>query len=417
MKHYGKTIKRDHYIPLLDDRNINDQGIDATGASVTDEVTIEITDPAGMSRYAVGKGSDAATALTAAQENAVSLMKNLGLTYASYGAMKSTLEAAEWVITENDAVNAGGNLYGSSKDIGTIVGSLPMISEEGGRVNRVGFTRVNFEAHIEDFGFFYEYTEDSMNFDNDAQLMEHISRETLRGANELTEDMLQIDLINHANVVFYCGAATNTGELTGESGATPSVITYDDLVKLDTILNDNRCPKDTKLISGSRMTDTRTIGAARYCYIGSELKKTLLKMTDYHGEKAFVPIHQYAEAGNVARGEIGSIDHFRFIEVPEMTHWDGVGASVANNDGYYEFNGKYNVYPMLIVGSGSFTTIGFQTSGSNTKYVIRHKKPGMEMVTRDDPYGKMGLYSIQFWYGFMAIRPEWIALVKSVAER
>ena len=72
---------------------------------------------------------------------------------------------------------------------------------------------------------------------------------------------------------------------------------------------------------------------------------------------------------------------------------------------------------MLIVGSGSFTTIGFQTSGSNTKYVIRHKRPGMEMMTRDDPYGKMGLYSIQFWYGFMAIRPEWIALVKSVAER
>ena len=402
---------------MLDDRNINDQGIDATGASITNEVTIEITDPAGMSRYAVGKGSDASSALTAAQNNAVSMMKNLGLDYASYTAMKTALTAAEWTFTENDAVNASGNLYGSSKDIGTIVGALPTISEEGGRVNRVGFTRVSFEAHIEDFGYFYEYTEDMVNFDNDAQLMEHISRETLRGANELTEDMLQIDLINHANVVYYCGAATNTGELTGETGATPSVITYDDLVKLDTILNDNRCPKDTKLISGSRMTDTKTIGAARYCYIGSELKKTLLKMTDYHGERAFVPIHQYAEACNVARGEIGSIDHFRFIEVPEMTHWDGVGATVANNDGYYEFNGKYNVYPMLIVGSGSFTTIGFQTSGSNTKYMIRHKKPGIDMVTRDDPYGKMGLYSIQFWYGFMAIRPEWIALIKSVAEK
>ncbi|MDR8465061.1 N4-gp56 family major capsid protein, partial [Acinetobacter baumannii] len=30
-KNMGKTIKKFHYIPLLDDANINDQGIDATG--------------------------------------------------------------------------------------------------------------------------------------------------------------------------------------------------------------------------------------------------------------------------------------------------------------------------------------------------------------------------------------------------
>ena len=30
-KHFGKTIKLFHYLPLLDDRNINSQGIDANG--------------------------------------------------------------------------------------------------------------------------------------------------------------------------------------------------------------------------------------------------------------------------------------------------------------------------------------------------------------------------------------------------
>ena len=33
-KNYGQTMKKFHYIPLLDDRNINDQGLDATGATV-----------------------------------------------------------------------------------------------------------------------------------------------------------------------------------------------------------------------------------------------------------------------------------------------------------------------------------------------------------------------------------------------
>ena len=80
-KNMGKTIKQYQYLPLLDDRNVNDQGIDAAGAVITD-----------------------------------------------------------------------GNLYGSSKDVGTISGKLPALSETGGRVNRVGYTRLTIEGSIEKFG-------------------------------------------------------------------------------------------------------------------------------------------------------------------------------------------------------------------------------------------------------------------------
>ena len=423
-KHYGKTIKVYHYIPLLDDRNINDQGIDATGATTANEVTIDILDPIGKKRkaegksvvgaakYAVGTGADAAAALLAAQNEAVTIIKNLGITgFTTYADMVTALEAKGWEFVVNPAVNKSGNLYGSSKDIGTIVGSLPRIDENGGRKNRVGFTRLTIEGSIEEFGFFEEYTEDSLQFDNDAELMSHISRETMRAANYIVEDMLQIDLLNAANVVFYGGAATSESEITGETGATASKLDYEMLIKLDTILNDNKCPKDTKLISGSRMIDTKTIASARYAYIGAELKLQLLKMDDFHGEKAFIPIQQYAAAGNIARGEIGSVGHFRFIEVPKMLHWEGAGAAVTNNAGYMTGIAKeahggivagtecYNVYPMLVVGSGAFTTIGFQTSGNSGKFKIYHKKPGLGMADRHDPYGKLGFYSIQ-WYDY-----------------
>ena len=33
-KNYGKAVKVYEYIPLLDDRNINDQGIDANGVTI-----------------------------------------------------------------------------------------------------------------------------------------------------------------------------------------------------------------------------------------------------------------------------------------------------------------------------------------------------------------------------------------------
>ena len=44
-KHFGKKIVRYHYLPMLDDANINDQGIDANGVSTIVEKTIIITAP------------------------------------------------------------------------------------------------------------------------------------------------------------------------------------------------------------------------------------------------------------------------------------------------------------------------------------------------------------------------------------
>ncbi len=344
-KHFGKKIKKYLYLPLLDDRNINDQGIDATGATI-----------------------------------------------------------------------ANGNLYGSSKDVGTIVGKLPTLTEHGGRVNRVGFKRIEVEGTMAKFGFFDEYSQESIDFDTDSQLQMHIRRETTRGANEITEAQLQIDLLNAAGVIRYGGAATQDSEITGESTDVISVPSYEGLMKTGITLDDNKAPKNTKMITGSRLIDTKTIDNARYIYIGSELLPTLKRMKDLHGEKAFVDARHYAAAGTLAKGEIGAIDQFRFILVPEMFHWAGKGkAETAANAGYRATGGFYDIFPMLTVGSGSFTTIGFQTSGKKVKWKINHKAPDSNVNTWD-PYGETGFYSIKWYYGFLVQRPEWISLYKVVAE-
>lgn len=172
---YGKKIKRFHYIPLLDDRNVNDEGIDATGAKI-----------------------------------------------------------------------ANGNLYGSSKDIGSIPNRMPLLGETGGRVNRVGFTRLELEGTFEKFGFFSEYTRDSLNFDTDADLLMHINREMLTGANQVTEDALQIDLINNAGTIRYAGDATNRAEIDKND-----IFTYGDLMRLAIDLDNNHTPKHTRILTGT----------------------------------------------------------------------------------------------------------------------------------------------------------------------
>ena len=172
-KHFGKTMRAYEYVPLLDDRNINDQGIDANG------VTIQ-----------------------------------------------------------------NGNLYGSSKDVGLITSKLPVLTENGGRVNRVGFTRLQFEGSIHKFGMFYEFTKESLDFDSDDQLKDHLSRELMNGAVQLTEAVLQKDLLAFAGVELFAGAATDDDEITGEvvASAPASIVSYENIVRLDQMLTDNRTP-------------------------------------------------------------------------------------------------------------------------------------------------------------------------------
>lgn len=344
-KHMGKTVKCYAYIPLLDDRNKNDQGIDANGAVIAD-----------------------------------------------------------------------GNLYGSSKDIGTITAKLPMLTENGGRVNRVGFTRIIREGSIYELGFFYEFTEDALNFDSDADLSTHLARELLNGATEIVEDILQKDLIAAAGVVVYPGAATDLDEVTAE-GATPDIINYKSLMRADQILTDNRCPKHTKIITGSRLQDTRTLPSCRIAYVGSEVVPLLKSMEDTFNNKAFIEVQKYADAGTVLNGEIGSIDNIRFVQVPEMLHMAGKGAAVGANPGFAEEGGKYNVYPIVIVGEDSFSTIGFQTDGAKLNFNVITKKPGNERADRNDPYGKTGFSSIRFFYGFLCKRPERILVLWTVAPK
>lgn len=344
-KHMGKAIELYEYVPLLDDRNINDQGLDADGA-----------------------------------------------------------------------IYANGNLYGSSRDVGTITGKLPLIGEEGGKVNRVGFTRLTIQGDIQKFGFHFDFTKESIDFDSDDALMDHLSRELMNGAVQLTEAVLQIDLLNAANTVIYAGEATADSEVTGEDGDVASVVSYENLMRLDQILTDLRTPKQTKIIAGSRNIDTKVIPSSRLMYVGSELVSVLRGMKDLHGNPAFIPVQHYADAGTILNGEVGSIDSFRIIQVPEMLHWAGAGADVTDNAGYRASSGKYDIFPMLVVGSEAFATIGFQTDGKSVKFDVLTKMPGRDTADIDnDPYGERGFSSIKWYYGILVLRAERLGLIKTVA--
>lgn len=458
-KNMGKKIKLYHYLPLLDDQNINDQGIDAAGVTIDSgyhkvffpqlvlqvlnagkaaaKAAIEASglavaagaDDSGEGDAGGGAGTGYAT-LTITLGTAATVAASKGAspapTASNYGrnlygvyttTQKNTLLGLSLLL--NDVAETpvtlateqlSGNLYGSSKDIGTISGKLPALSESGGRVNRVGFKRKELEGTFEKFGFFDEYTQESLDFDTDAELEMHVNREMVNGANEITEDALQIDLLTSAGVIRYAGDATQNSELDADC-----LVDYGDLMRLSIDLDNNRTPKHTTIITGTRMVDTKTLNATRVLYIGSELLPTIKGMVDLHNNPAFISVEKYAAGGTLLNGEVGAIDQFRIVVVPEMMKWTGAGAATTEAT-HYSTDGNYDVFPMLCIGDGSFTTIGFQTDGKGVKFVITHKKPGVDTADRTDPYGETGFMSIKWYYGFMVLRPERLGLVKTIAK-
>lgn len=337
-KNSGKTIKQYHYLPILDDRNINDLGLDAQGA-----------------------------------------------------------------------MYANGNLYGSSKDVGTIPSKFPVLSETGGKVNRVGVTRRTIESNLEKFGFYTDFSTDLLALDSDTELLSHITRELMNAAVEIQEDLLQKDLLNAAGTVRYSGTATSNATLSNTS-----VLTYNDLMRLTIDLDNARCSKQTTVITGTRLIDTKTIPSCRVAYVGSELIPTLEAMRDPHSRPALVPVQQYAAGTTVLNGEYGAIAGFRIVVVPEMMKWAGKGAA-GTDPSFYTTGGNFDVFPFLVVGDGSFVDIGFQTDGKSNKFKTIMKK-GDELADMNNPYGDVGFSSIKWWYGFMALRPEWIGLIKCTAK-
>ncbi len=371
-KNMGKTIKKHLYIPLLDDRNINDQGIDAAGLVLdsTKWTAIDVSGAILGTAYADQTAAETAAGLD--------------------GTVKQT----------------SGNLYGSSKDVGTIGALTPVISETGGRVNRIGFSREVIESTLENYGFFYEFTQDDLNFDSDSKLKSHLYRESGKAAGEMTEKSLMSDLINAAGIELYSG----TGNTALDEVAAGDQVGLAEIRQMTKTLNANTCPTDTGMITGSRNIDTKVVANARYAYTTDDVV-TILEdvMNTTTSKHAWAYVEEYADGAkfsgsNIARGEVGKIGKVRFIEHPEMLVQENKGT--ANID----------IHPILFVGSGSFTQIGFQANGSKTKFEIITKMPGKEIADRQNPYGKVGFTSNNYWYGVLVERPDWLGCIYTAVE-
>ena len=370
---YGKTLKVHKTLYILDDANVNDQGIDQNGNPQTGSSHVLPHDPG--------------------------------------------------------AIPGAGNLYGSSRSVVDVSNGMPMLAEGAGRVNRVGMTRITREGTLIRMGAFLEYTDEVELFSDQKMEIQYYEKMGELAA-ELYDDYLQKELLGAAGIEMYGGTATSLLTLTGEDAAVASELSYDLIRDTQKALKANHAKKNTSIITGSTKIGTVPVNASWFAYCGDTSTTELEKLKDDFDERAFTPARMYAAAGNLAKNEQGAVHSTRFIEAQRMMMFDGCGVeATANSVGYSttvltdaqaEARGHgagnpgeyYDGFPIIYVTKGAFATIGLQ---GNKKIRFLAKKPTGE-PTQEDPYSLMGLYSFNFFAGSIVLEPEKIARLVHVAK-
>ena len=378
-KNYGDKLVKYHELPIIHALNINDQAIDANG---------------------------------------VKLVKNKWYAYDNAGAMTgntngyATKELAKAAAGTTGSIKSGnGNLYGGDTDFAVIKGSFPALSEEGGKVNAVGMKRLTLEATVSEFGFHIPFTKKALEMDTETGLLARMSMEVGEAQGEIREKQIAVGLLSASELNrVYAGNASTIAEM----GA-GDVVSFQDIRGMEQSLKLARSPKQTKMIDGSTKIGTVVVGAGYAAYVPQELYPVLEDM-EHAGVRVWKPVESYAAAGTIMEGEIGKISATRFIEVEEMPKYAGAGASTkdatddAGFENMYASGDKYDVFPILYVGSDSFGTIGFEGDVARVNTVM----PTAD--AHNDVFGKKGAVAISWYFGMLIYRPERIRQILTTSK-
>lgn len=306
------------------------------------------------------------------------------------------------------------------------------LSEGAGAVNKRSIKKVTIETTFARYGEMIDYTDEVDMFSEDA-VQVHYREELGLLANRRSEDLIQLDMLATPTVMFSGSAAamSEVGQDTTAVDGTEddlSKISYDLIRKGVRKLVRNRAVKNTSIVTGSTKIDTRTVNKAFYAIIGPEVKFDLENLTRGTGaetEFVYVPAYKYADASNLAEGEVGAMGDVRFIESESQLVYEGAGAVVPvsyNGDlahtvhdattaaalnaftgtsDYANAEDRFNVFPVLFPTQGAFATVGLKGHGK-----IKFNSQAPSKIELSNPYGTQGFFSYNMWYSGIILREE-----------
>lgn len=375
--------------------------------------------------------------------------------------MGTTYKVSKWlhIFDREDGVDADFATKGfmTSRSILDVSTGLTgaELPEGSAAVNKQTIKKVTLTTNFARYGEMLDYTDEVDMFAEDT-VQVHYREELGLLANRRAEDLIQLDMLSTTNIM-YVGTATSlvtTGDDTTTVAGTDdddSRVSYDLIRSAVKKLVRNRAMKNTSIVSGSTKIDTRTINKAYYAIIGPEVKYDLestLKGTAAAQaitiEYAYVPAYKYADASNLAEGEVGAMNDVRFIESESAVIYAGQGAVTVPAEASDNYVGSlsvtsfasgaaaatgredavtgvwdrvgdaygaagagtdaldyFDVFPILFPTKGSFATVGLKGHGK-----IKFNAQSPSKIELINPYGTQGFFSYNMWYAGIILREE-----------
>jgi N4-gp56 family major capsid protein len=322
-------------------------------------------------------------------------------------------------------------------DVSTGLETDAALAEGAGAVNKQTIKKVTIETNFARYGEMLDYTDEVEMFAEDM-VQVHYREELGLLANRRAEDLIQLDMLTTTNIMFV-GTSSAIEEVGQDTTSVPGADDDDSRINYDLIrqavkkLVRNRAQKNTSIVSGSTKVDTRTINKAFYAIIGPEVKfdlenatrNTSLGTLSDTTEFVYVPAFKYADATNLAEGEVGAMNDVRFIESESQVVYEGAGAvtpasytgALANRVintaeaaaldtflGLTEYSNaeqRFDVFPVLLPTKGSFATVGLKGHGK-----IKFNSQAPSKIELSNPYGTQGFFSYNMWYAGIILREE-----------
>jgi N4-gp56 family major capsid protein len=396
-KNFGDAIWKEVRLPILHKDNMVDGNVDATTAKVVQNMYFAYNAAGAL----VGTYDVEALAITG------SITMDTARTNAYNAAV--TAAGAGGKVKSNAGYILGGK---ASYAVGAT--AIPVLPEEGGVIGLLNSSSKMVKAKMTFHAIGLKYTVRSADLDSRKGLIAQKIKDLSQATHELKEIQVMNSIIaaSEMNRIIGSTTATSIGEMQSED-----VLSYEFLSAFEQELLGNDVPMETEIIEGTTKIDTKVVEDGWVVYCNRELMPSIRKVKGPDGSTlAFIPKSQYAAGTTLLDGEFGAIGSFRFVINPDLQAYRGMGSVVADDTATDKANrhatgGKFDVFPMIVVGSDSFSTTGF----TDRDVTARHIEPKADVY--NDMHAQVGGVASSWSYGFLNYRPERIRQLAVVATK
>ena len=255
---------------------------------------------------------------------------------------------------------------------------------------KLTYTDVNLT--LEQYGDKYELTDVVVDTHEDAVLNEMMDLSGEAAAE--TIETLRINVLKAGTNVFYANGVTSRTTV-----SSPPLRA--DLRKIYRYFKAHKAREITQIIAASPKISTEPVNPGYFALGHTDLD------ADIRSIPGFIDVKNYADSSKALPGEIGSVEHFRFILTAMFEPWLAAGASgttYLSGGGAVSTAASADVYPLLFIARDAYGIVPLQGYNSITPIVINPNTP-----SKSDPLGQVGFVAWKTWQGSVILNQAWIA--------